>query len=333
VFAVAPLVRIVLRRGKRTWFDVGLAGVCLIAAHFLPSILHSIRNVVLTYSGYPASEPSYNRMPLDFWLQTRDLVMLNVVWMIVDLFLSHSAKKRTECATIYVSAVIVALMMLGGCYYPTETGRLVQCRNNLTMIGLAFHNYHDAFQRFPALAEREGLPVRSWRVDVLPYMDNAPLRRQYVDAAAWDSPQNLPLAKQVVPALQCPSDPNRTLNGQSLTGYAGVRGANTMFPDGRGRAIREVTDGTSNTLLIVEACGRQIVWTAPRDVDLSEQKVGVNLPGEQPGRSRAVISGYHRGGHVLMGDGSVRFTPENIDPDVLRAAITATGGEAGAVGW
>jgi len=92
--------------------------------------------------------------------------------------------------------------------------------------------------------------------------------------------------------------------------------------------LKDVTDGVSNTLAIVEACGLPVVWTEPRDVDLAEQRVGVNLPGDQPGRSRGVVSSYHpQGGHVAMADGSVRFMSADIDPGVLRALLSATGGE------
>jgi hypothetical protein len=92
--------------------------------------------------------------------------------------------------------------------------------------------------------------------------------------------------------------------------------------------LKTVTDGTSNTIAVVEACGHPVVWTEPRDIDLDQQAVGVNLPGEQPGRSRGVVSSYHHaGGHVGLADGSVRFVSEQIDPNVLRALLTATGGE------
>jgi prepilin-type processing-associated H-X9-DG protein len=128
----------------------------------------------------------------------------------------------------------------------------------------------------------------------------------------------------------CPWSRSKSdIAGRRYSAYFGVRGPNTLFPDGRGLNLRNVTDGTSNTIAIVEACGVPIVWTEPRDIDLAEQDVGVNLPGRQPGQSSGVISSYHpAGGHVAMADGSVRFVSDQIDPQVLKAALTANGGEA-----
>jgi hypothetical protein len=79
----------------------------------------------------------------------------------------------------------------------------------------------------------------------------------------------------------------------------------------------------------LEACGRRIIWTEPRDVDVNDESIGVNLPGDQPGRSRGVISSSHfQGAHVLMGDGSVRYIQQKIDKRVLTALTTINGHDA-----
>jgi prepilin-type processing-associated H-X9-DG protein len=89
-----------------------------------------------------------------------------------------------------------------------------------------------------------------------------------------------------------------------------------------------VIDGLSYTLMLTEACGQQIVWTEPRDVDMSVSPIGINLDGEVEGRSPGVASSYHPTGcHVLFGDGAVRFLSRTIDPEVLKALITANGNE------
>jgi hypothetical protein len=320
VLAFLPLVRVVFRTGPPRQFDVacgfGGALLALVAGLTFPHIQNGLP--------HPLSTPVSGFTVL--------VVMVNFGWAFAaGLTSANTHKVRLIEIGIPYGLAIIPLFFI--CLAPGMTTRSaiyrIQCRNNLSRIGLAFHNYHDKFDRFPSLAERPGQPERSWRVDVLSYMDHAHFRNQYVDAAAWDSTQNLPIAKYHVPPLQCPSNPKSTRSdGLLFTGYAGVRGPNTAFPDGRGMSIRQFTDGTSNTLLIVEACGRQIVWTEPRDIDLVEQRVGVNLPGEQPGRSRGVISSYHvGGGHAAMGDGSVKFLSNNVDPAVLKALLTATGGE------
>jgi prepilin-type processing-associated H-X9-DG protein len=87
-------------------------------------------------------------------------------------------------------------------------------------------------------------------------------------------------------------------------------------------------DGLSQTILLGECSGLIIVWTEPRDIDASKQKIGINLPGDRPRTSSSILSSYHPGGaYVVFADGRVLFLSEKIDPKVLQALTTATGGE------
>jgi len=86
--------------------------------------------------------------------------------------------------------------------------------------------------------------------------------------------------------------------------------------------MREITDGTSNTIMVVEVSGSGIHWLEPRDLDLDEFGPQINGP------AGAGIRSYHPGGvQVLFCDGSVRFLSETIDTSVLEAMITKAGGE------
>jgi prepilin-type processing-associated H-X9-DG protein len=246
--------------------------------------------------------------------------------------LSH---RITEVLVPYGAAGLMFIVMGDGSGpggHPPEAFYRTQCRNNLKQIGLALHNYYDRDGQFPALVTAGGQPPRSWRVDLLPFLDQAPLRRQYVDTAAWDAEPNAPVtqyARDYLP-LFCPSMPNKAdAQGRRYAAYFGVRGPDTFFPSGQGLTFAEITDGSSNTIAIVETCGTPIVWTEPRDLDLAIHEIGINGPGDHPGQSRSVLSSYHRhGGNVLFADGSVRFLSEDIDPDVLKALLTASGGDS-----
>lgn len=80
--------------------------------------------------------------------------------------------------------------------------------------------------------------------------------------------------------------------------------------------------------MIVEACGQNIVWTEPRDLDVDTVPVGVNLPSAKLGRSEGTFSATHPGGPgVLMVDGSVQTLDPDTDPAVLRAILTVDGHE------
>ncbi|MDX1967530.1 MAG: DUF1559 domain-containing protein, partial [Planctomycetaceae bacterium] len=258
-------------------------------------------------------------------------VFANAVWAFVT---SEGTATRWSALQVIVATYGGALGMgsawmfneLGSCSYPQHLEHRNLCKENLKQIGLGFNTHYDEDQRFSDLVVTTGQQCRSWRVDLLPYVGEQDLPDPYVDTAAWNHEVNLPAAKHRVGAYVRPSTPEpRDSRQRWFTAYAGVRGPNSMFPEGRGLMIGDIADGSTNTFMIVEACGRQIVWTEPRDIDVSRQQFGVNLPGEQPGRSHGLLSSYHRdGAHVLMADGSVRFISEDASPELLRALSTAS---------
>lgn len=80
--------------------------------------------------------------------------------------------------------------------------------------------------------------------------------------------------------------------------------------------------------MVVEACGMNIIWNEPRDIDLTTTPIAVNLPGKPRHHSPAMVSSLHKGGgNVLFADGTIRFISQTIDPKVLQALTTARGGE------
>ncbi len=135
----------------------------------------------------------------------------------------------------------------------------------------------------------------------------------------WDSPHNLALAAQMPEVFRCPSLPG---GRASLTGYQVVVGPKpelgsigTMFEWARGVEIREVTDGTSNTVLIAET-GRAIPWTQPDDP-----------PFERDGPLPPFGSGHAGGFHVIFADGAARFIKSSIESQTLKSLVTRDGGE------
>ncbi|MDB5339945.1 MAG: hypothetical protein JWN70_5564 [Planctomycetaceae bacterium] len=235
------------------------------------------------------------------------------------------------CATL-VAFISVNFALLPYYSTPRESGRRSQCKNNLKQIGLALHNYLDEFTKFPDIQIRsEDSEPMSWRVGMLPYLDRKADFANYVPTATWDSDDNFLISKAEVGQYLCPSVPvtnQKDRAGRWYSAYATLVGPQTAFAAGKGRAIPEFTDGTSNTVLVVEACGQQIVWTEPRDIELTDKNLGINQPGNKAGQSNGSWSSFHRdGAHTLMGDGAVRFLSATTDPRVLRAITTANGGE------
>jgi Ca-activated chloride channel family protein len=188
----------------------------------------------------------------------------------------------------------------------------------LTQIGLALRSYHDAFGCFPpaAIVDKQGRPMLSWRVAILPYVGSAQRYSRFRIDEPWDSPHNFSLVNDRPDVYACPSDPDLK---PGMTGYQVVVGANTAFPpDYRPVKIADVTDGTSNTFAVGETRWA-VPWTKPEDVPESD------VVGSQ---GLGALQGPHEGGsHMLFLDGTVRFVKETIARTVLAALLTRSGGE------
>jgi len=199
--------------------------------------------------------------------------------------------------------------------------RREQCAVQLKRIGLAFHEYHEAHEHFPApsLAGCDGRPLLSWRVALLPHLGYRSLYERFHLDEPWDSPHNRALLVEMPPEFACPQGSGRQA-GQ--TGYLVVVGpitepgnVNTPFEPTRGVEIREMTDGTSNTVLVFET-DALVPWTKPDD-----------LRWERDGPLPRLASPHAGGANVLFADGSTRFLKPTIDRLVLLGLVTINGGE------
>jgi hypothetical protein len=208
-----------------------------------------------------------------------------------------------------------------------EASALTVMRNDAKYIALAVHNIHDERRRLPQdMRDAGGQPLLSWRVSVLPYVDQAPLFNQFDQNQAWDSPRNQPfLAKRpyVYESVLFPQAP-------SNTPWQGFVGPGTAFEAVQGglRLDRDFPDGTSNTILIVEA-KEHVPWSAPMDIPYG---AGIPLPalGEPyprksdwpfccriPGDPRFIVA---------MVDGTVRVMSPGITEARMRSLIERNDG-------
>jgi type II secretory pathway pseudopilin PulG len=203
-----------------------------------------------------------------------------------------------------------------------EAARRSQCACNLCQIKLALQNYHSTYECFPPayLADATGKPIHSWRVLILPFMEQHPLYDQYDFREPWDGPSNIKLLDSMPPSFACPS---RFSGPTNLTSYVAVTGPGTIFPGATPTKIEDIKDGTSNTLMVVEVANVNIPWTSPQDFDARTMSFRINDP-RRPG-----ISSKHPGGaNGVLADASTRFLRDAITPGNLRALITIAGGEA-----
>jgi prepilin-type processing-associated H-X9-DG protein len=212
-----------------------------------------------------------------------------------------------------IGAILVPIaLLLPAVQAAREAARRAQCTNNLKQIGLAMHNYLSANNCFPpaAITDADGKPLLSWRVAILPFIEQQSLYQEFHLDEPWDSPHNQALIARIPPVYLCPSDGP---DSEHTTRYQVVVGPGTIFEGARGIRLDEVTDGTSNTLLVVEA-KNPVPWTKPDDIPVNALT--------------AAVGSKHPGGfNVLMADGSVRFVRMSINPAILQALATRNGGE------
>ncbi|MBS0205733.1 MAG: DUF1559 domain-containing protein [Planctomycetes bacterium] len=219
---------------------------------------------------------------------------------------------------LFVCGGILAALLLPAVQQAREAARRTQCKNNLKQIGLALHNYHDTFNLFPAahLNDDDGRPRISWRASILPYIDQAPMFNAIVMSEPWDGPTNSQWHATMPPVYMCPS---YNTTSRANTCYATIVSDHSIMGAGKCVPMRDISDGTSNTLLVVEACRMNIPWMKPQDLD---QATFANT-----GAPDGLSSSHVGGAHVLMGDGSVRFISQNINTAVLEGLATRDGGE------
>ncbi len=219
--------------------------------------------------------------------------------------------------TVETDAATIPLMVgltLPAIQSARAAARRTQSVNNMKQLGLAMHNYHSVHKKFPAavMTAEDGKTKYSWRVALLPYLDQKALYDSYNFTEPWDSDANLKVLKQMPATFKHPSENA----GTTTSSYYALVGEGTGLGDGETAVkIRDMRDGTSNTVLLFDA-RRAIPWTKPEDIKYSAD---ADLP---------KLGGYDAGGfQALLGDGSVRMIADSVDEKTLRAMITRSGGE------
>ncbi|MBX7105393.1 MAG: DUF1559 domain-containing protein [Gemmataceae bacterium] len=189
-------------------------------------------------------------------------------------------------------------------------------QNNLKQLALAMHNYASAYNHFPtAIFSKDGKkPLLSWRVALLPYMEQDALYKQFKLDEPWDSDANKPLlAKMPKVFADLDAPPSKE---PGMTHYQVFVGGGAAFRMSKeGTRLFDITDGLSNTVMIVTATD-PIAWTKPGDLPYSANKP---VPKLGFGGGKKI--------NVAMCDGSVRQIPANATVTALRALITMAGGE------
>jgi len=240
-------------------------------------------------------------------------------------------------------AAVGAALLLPAVQQARTAARRTQSMNNMKMLGLALHNFHDTFNAFPAGArptDDEKLKPderSSWLVSILPYIDQAQLYNEVSpNMEEWDAEKYQDLVARRLPALLNPAIGDDPQAKFGMTHYVGVAGLTEKGPTSkvtdndiagvfaydRQTQIRDITDGTSNTMMVVEVSKDVGPWaqggksTIRPFIKKPYFKGPDGIGGPQPGANG-----------VLMADGSVRMVADNIDNAAVEALTTIGGGE------
>jgi hypothetical protein len=195
--------------------------------------------------------------------------------------------------------------------------------NNLKQIALALHGHHDAYKMMPpqAICDANGKPLLSWRVAILPFIEQQPLYQQFRLDEPWDSEHNIKLLDKM-PEIYAP--PGIKTKEPNTTFYQGFVGPNTAFelrPNGGakpfgaiGLRMVEFPDGTSNVWLVAEAA-EPVPWSKPADMKY------------EPKGPLPKLGGLFSGGfHVAFADGWVRYYPRPLADETMHIVITRNNG-------
>jgi prepilin-type N-terminal cleavage/methylation domain-containing protein len=288
--------------------------------------------------------------------------------------------RRRAFTLIELLVVIAIIGMLIGLLLPAvqkvrAAAARMQCGNNLHQLGLAIHCYADANSGQLPPSHRNVHPYSGWVTLLLPYLEQDNLYRQYNFNLDWYDPAQQPVVSRQLKVMVCPAtpNPNRMISG-SIGGvsytvppadYAAIGGITSdivpavipasyprlgAMPIDTNLGFKDITDGTSSTLLVAEGAGRPQVWNAGHDTGaLSPTALtkstwsawngnfirgysydGSVYPGPCPlncSNLDAIYSFHTGGAYGLLADGSARFLSQGIDVWVMYSLATSQGGE------
>ena len=218
----------------------------------------------------------------------------------------HATAKYEGDSTAIANSIIPVILKT------QKDVKRVESMNNLRLLSLALLNYESSHRHFPpAVLTSPAGKKYSWRIEILPFIEANSIYEKYRFDEEWDSPHNSKVTAQVPSAFAHPDSTSAT-----AASYFAVVGEETIFtPDGKGATLGGISDGTSNTILLVEA-KRDIHWAKPQDIEFAKSGLLESL------------GGFHAGEFAACrADGSVVALPFSMGDKTLTELLTARGGE------
>ncbi len=232
---------------------------------------------------------------------------------------------RTSLGCFLALCLLIALgvFVIQAVHEAREAARQSCCQGRLNQLQLALRNYHDVYGSFPPafMADADGKPMHSWRVLILPFLEQAAVYEKYDFHEPWNGVNNRKLANRIyMDMFHCNSGPH--LGESPMTDFVAIVGPGTAFPGATSTSLDDMRDGPENTILLAEIANSNIHWMEPRDLTVSEMSFVLNDPAKL-----SISSPHSSGPAIVFGD---RITAYRLDaslrPQTLRA-LTTIGGE------
>jgi hypothetical protein len=199
---------------------------------------------------------------------------------------------------------------------PRAAAARSRTQNNLKQLAIGMHSYADANTQFPfpVSVGKKGKRLHSWRVALLPYVEQDQLFKQLKMDEPWDSEHNKAIFEKT-PMPTVFAVEGVTKPGDKTTHMQVFRGNGAMFDVLTPTKFANITDGTSNTVLIALA-KKPVLWYQPDDLEFD--------PTKNPKEGLLFIEGLTT---MALGDGSVRAIQDTVPEATFKALITKSGGE------
>jgi len=194
-----------------------------------------------------------------------------------------------------------------------------QCATNLKTLAEALGKYAAEKGTYPPVwtVDTEGKPFHSWRVLILPYLDEEELYNSIKLDESWDSPHNRQFHAKMPTVFRCPA--SRFAN-ETTTTYSWIVGPNTCPPGPRTLKPSDVTDNPNSTIMLVER-KNSICWMRPEEITEENALKGINI-------ERGIGSDHQRGGaNTAFFDATIRFIANNAPPNALKTLLSYNSGE------
>lgn len=202
-----------------------------------------------------------------------------------------------------------------------EAAIACQCQGHLNQLQLALVNYESVNGHFPPayIVGKDGKPMHSWRILILPFIEERSLYESYDFNEPWNGPHNSRLADKMPSIFHMPSEPPSS----SMTNIVAIAGPGTAFPGSRSTRKADFSDGLDNTILLTEITDSKINWLEPRDLHVEEMSFVVNDK-----RRPSISCSRKRGPFVVFGDSiHTHQVSASLRPEALRALTTIAGAE------